>query len=168
MPISGEKAPIAPFGSVFWFRVKALEPLFARGWQHEDFPEEPMPQDGTISHAIERIYPFVAQSEGYYPAVVMSANYAVTHGDTMQAYAGGLIRPLARVFNCTTFGSAAASVGAFSARRHFGLRSYGPYENSRRRHARNCLRDHLPEGMYKGIMGVKRAVLGPHDGNYEE
>ena len=102
-PVSGEKSPIAPYGSVFWFRPKALAPLFDHGWQHSDFPPEPLPQDGTISHAIERIYPFVAQSAGYYPAVVMSKSYAVTHNDTMQAYAGGVIRPLARVFDCTTF-----------------------------------------------------------------
>ena len=76
-PISGEKMPIAPFGSVFWFRVKALAPLFDHGWKHEDFPPEPLPQDGTISHAIERIYPFVAQGAGYYPAQAMSADYAV-------------------------------------------------------------------------------------------
>lgn len=86
-PVSGEKSPIAPYGSVFWFRPKALAPLFDHGWQHSDFPPEPLPQDGTISHAIERIYPFVAQSAGYYPAVVMSKSYAVTHNDTMQAYA---------------------------------------------------------------------------------
>ena len=103
-PISGEKMPIAPFGSVFWFRVKALAPLFDHGWQHEDFPPEPLPQDGTISHAIERIYPFVAQGAGYYPAQAMSADYAVARCDSMQAYASGLIRPLARVFDCTTFG----------------------------------------------------------------
>lgn len=101
-----------PFGSVFWFRVKALAPLFDHGWKHEDFPPEPLPQDGTISHAIERIYPFVAQGAGYYPAQAMSADYAVARCDSMQAYASGLIRPLARVFDCTTFGSAAASAGA--------------------------------------------------------
>ena len=56
-----------PFGSVFWFRVKALAPLFDHGWKHEDFPPEPLPQDGTISHAIERIYPFVAQGQGITP-----------------------------------------------------------------------------------------------------
>ena len=83
-PISGEKMPIAPFGSVFWFRVKALAPLFDHGWKHEDFPPEPLPQDGTISHAIERIYPFVAQGAGYYPAQAMSTDYAVARCDSMQ------------------------------------------------------------------------------------
>ena len=168
-PISGEKMPIAPFGSVFWFRVKALAPLFDHGWKHEDFPPEPLPQDGTISHAIERIYPFVAQGAGYYPAQAMSADYAVARCDSMQAYAGGLIRPLARVFDCTTFGSAAASAGAFAARRHwFGFGNYGPYENSKRRRARNWLRKRMPKSAYENMMRVKRTVLGPHDVNYED
>ena len=168
-PISGEKMPIAPFGSVFWFRVKALAPLFDHGWQHEDFPPEPLPQDGTISHAIERIYPFVAQGAGYYPAQAMSADYAVARCDSMQAYASGLIRPLARVFDCTTFGSAAASAGAFAARRHwFGFGNYGPYENSKRRRARNWLRKRMPKSAYENMMRVKRTVLGPHDVNYED
>lgn len=168
-PISGEKMPIAPFGSVFWFRVKALAPLFDHGWKHEDFPPEPLPQDGTISHAIERIYPFVAQGAGYYPAQAMSADYAVARCDSMQAYASGLIRPLARVFDCTTFGSAAASAGAFAARRHwFGFGNYGPYENSKRRRARNWLRKRMPKSAYENMMRVKRTVLGPHDVTYED
>ena len=174
VPISGEKSPLAPFGSVFWFRVKALEQLFSKGqggagWRHEDFPPEPLPQDGTISHAIERVYPFAAQAAGYYPAQVMSTEFAVTRCDAMQAYAGGLVRPLARVFDCTTFGNAALSATGFAARRHFGLfRVYGPYANTRRRHARNWLRDHLPAGLYWGIWRLKRAVFGPHGAPYEE
>ena len=167
VPISGEESPIAPFGSVFWFRPKALEPLFAHGWQHTDFPPEPLPQDGTISHAIERVYPFVAQAAGYYPAVVMSSTFAVLRSDTMQAYATGLIRPLARVFDCTTFWAASTAATAFAAKRHlFGV--YGPYANTRRRHARNWLRDNLPAPAYKGLITAKRAVFGPHHGPYED
>lgn len=167
VPISGEESPIAPFGSVFWFRPKALEPLFAHGWQHTDFPPEPLPQDGTISHAIERIYPFVAQAAGYYPAVVMSSSFAALRNDTMQAYANGMIRPLARVFDCTTFWAAATAATAFAAKKHwFGV--YGPYANTRRRHARNWLRDNLPAPAYKGLMATKRAVFGPRHGPYED
>lgn len=167
-PMSGEKPPIAPFGSVFWFRVKALEPLFAKGWQHSDFPPEPLPQDGTISHAIERIYPFVAQGAGYYPAIVMSRDYAVLQTNTMQAYALGIIRPLARVLDCTTFWGASQAVTAFANRKHFWLKSYGPYANTKRRHARNWLRDNLPEPAYKVIINTKRAIIGPHSGPYED
>ncbi|MGN0976192.1 MAG: rhamnan synthesis F family protein, partial [Gemmiger sp.] len=168
VPISGEKPPIAPFGSVFWFRVKALEPLFAKGWQHEDFPPEPLPPDGTISHAIERIYPFVAQKAGYYPAVIMSRDYAVLQSNTMQAYSLGILRPLARILDCTSFWGATQAVTAFADRKHFWLRSYGPYENTRRRHARNWLRDHLPDPAYKAIINTKRALIGPHGGPYED
>lgn len=167
VPISGEKSPIAPFGSVFWFRPAALEPLLAHGWHHADFPPEPLPQDGTVSHAIERVYPFAAQGAGYYPAVVMSSAYAATRADTMQAYAEGLVRPLARVFDCTTFWGASTAAAAFAAKRHwFGV--YGPYANSRRRHVRNWLRDNLPEPAYKGIINAKRAIFGPHHGPYED
>ena len=172
-PISGEKMPLAPFGSVFWFRPAALAPLFTKGgqggWQHADFPPEPLPQDGTLSHAVERVYPFVAQAAGYYPAQVMSADFAVARCDAMQAYTGGLVRPLARVFDCTTFGSAALAATDFSRKRHFGFfRTYGPYANTRRRHARNWLRDHLPEGLYWAVWRGKRAVFGPHGAPYEE
>ena len=63
-----------------------------------DFRPSRCPRTVSISHAIERVYPFVAQAAGYYPAVVMSRDYAVIRNDTMRAYATGMIRPLARVF----------------------------------------------------------------------
>ena len=81
--------------------------------------------------------------------------------------AGGVIRPLARVFDCTTFWGASSAAAGFAAKRHlFGI--YGPYANSRRRHARNWLRDNLPESAYKGIINTKRAIFGPHHGPYED
>lgn len=126
VPISGEKAPIAPFGSVFWFRVKALQPLFDRDWHHDDFPPEPLAPDGTISHAVERIYPFVAQGAGYYPAIVMSSVFAVQRGDTMQAYATGMIRPLARIMDCTTFWGASAPFPSLRQSGILALRSTDP------------------------------------------
>lgn len=63
-------------GTVFWCRTKAMRKLFEYEFQYEDFPEEPMPNDGTISHAIERIFSYVAQSEGYYTSVAMNNEYA--------------------------------------------------------------------------------------------
>ena len=63
-------------GTTFWCRTKALRPLFEAGFTYEDFEPEPMPTDNTISHAIERILPYVAQSEGYYSGIMMTAEYA--------------------------------------------------------------------------------------------
>ncbi len=72
VPIEKKKEPVAAIGSMFWFRTAALRKLFAVDWKYEDFPEEPLPGDGTISHAIERIHSFVAQDAGYYPAWLFS------------------------------------------------------------------------------------------------
>ncbi len=54
-----------PVGTMFWARVEALLPLLTGQFGWEDYPEEPLPYDGTILHAIERLVPFVAQKTGY-------------------------------------------------------------------------------------------------------
>ena len=62
---------------MFWHRSKALEPLFNNAFTVKDFPKEPIKErDGTIMHAIERIYPFVAQSQGYYSACAIKDTYS--------------------------------------------------------------------------------------------
>lgn len=63
--------PIAPLGTVFWFRSKSMRKLFDKKWIYEDFPKEPNETDGTLLHAFERLYPYVVQDAGYYPAYVM-------------------------------------------------------------------------------------------------
>lgn len=63
-------------GTSLWFRVEALRPLLEYPFKITDLPEEPLPPDGTISHAVERIFPYVAQSQGYYSGWVMTEKYA--------------------------------------------------------------------------------------------
>lgn len=60
-----------PVGTMFWARTKALAPLFdlKLGWN--DYPEEPVPYDGTMLHALERLLPSIARHAGY--------DYATTH-----------------------------------------------------------------------------------------
>jgi len=70
-----EKTPLA-LGTVFWARKDALKKMFERQWTYGDFPEEPLAKNGTISHAIERIFGFVAQDAGYKTATIMTAEYA--------------------------------------------------------------------------------------------
>lgn len=77
VPMNEEAPPVAPLGGFFWFRTKALAALFEHPWKAEDFPEEPCTaQDGTLMHALERCYPFVAQQAGYYSAWLMSDRFA--------------------------------------------------------------------------------------------
>jgi rhamnosyltransferase len=73
--LNKDKPPLA-LGTVFWCRVDALRKLFIKEWIYEDFPCEPLPHDGTISHAIERILAYVAQDAGYLAGIVMTDTYA--------------------------------------------------------------------------------------------
>lgn len=73
--ISREKSALA-FGTAFWAKTACLRKLFQKEWKYDDFVEEPMPLQGTISHAIERIFGFVAQDAGYKTATIMTAEYA--------------------------------------------------------------------------------------------
>lgn len=74
--IDGMKEPITPLGTMFWFRPEALKTLLDYPWTYEDFPKEPNGFDGTLLHAVERIYGFVVQHEGFYPAWVMHDQFA--------------------------------------------------------------------------------------------
>ncbi len=76
VPLNPKKEPISPLGSIFWCRPKALKPLFSYDWKYEDFPEEPLAVNGTISHAIERARGYIAQHEGYYPGWILSDQFA--------------------------------------------------------------------------------------------
>ncbi len=78
-----DKHPVAPFGSMFWIRKDAIKPLFRKKWEYKDFPNEPLPDDGTISHAIERIYPSIAQEAGYMTGWIMPNNFASIYADNL-------------------------------------------------------------------------------------
>ncbi len=54
-----------PIGTMFWARTQALLPLLTQPWGWDDYPEEPLPYDGTILHATERLLPLVANKMGY-------------------------------------------------------------------------------------------------------
>ena len=50
---------IFPMGTMFWARTSALAPLINLKFDWNDYPEEPLPYDGTSLHAIERLFPFI-------------------------------------------------------------------------------------------------------------
>jgi hypothetical protein len=60
-----------PIGAMFWARPQALQPMFDLNLSEQDFPAEPLPTDGTIVHALERLVTFSAEKAGY--------RYATTH-----------------------------------------------------------------------------------------
>lgn len=55
-----------PAGSMFWFRPRALEPLFKLGLSINDFPAGPrIRRNGTLAHAIERLFVLIAEKQGF-------------------------------------------------------------------------------------------------------
>ncbi|MEX1307607.1 MAG: rhamnan synthesis F family protein, partial [Eubacteriales bacterium] len=77
VPIEDDKPPLAPLGTMFWFRGKALAGLCKDDLTYDDFPPEPNNLNGTVLHAYERLYPYAAQSAGYYPGHLLSQEYGV-------------------------------------------------------------------------------------------
>ncbi|RRD95377.1 rhamnan synthesis protein F [Clostridiales bacterium COT073_COT-073] len=70
------KEPISPLGTMFWFRTAALQKLLDYEWKFDYFPKEPNANDGTVLHAIERLYGFASQDRGYYNAWVMNDQFS--------------------------------------------------------------------------------------------
>lgn len=70
------KRPVFPIGSMFWARPNALSSLWSANFQRSEMPVEPVPYDGTIIHAIERIIPAVCESNGY--------NWATIYNDRLK------------------------------------------------------------------------------------
>jgi glycosyltransferase involved in cell wall biosynthesis len=63
-----------PLGTMFWARVDALRPMLALDLDWSDYPVEPLPIDGTMLHALERLIPFVTAHQGFH--------YATTYVET--------------------------------------------------------------------------------------
>ena len=84
LSIPFDESPKAPWGAMFWFRARALQPLFRHEWKTSDFPEEPLQvTDGTILHALERMYPMIAQEAGFLTGTIMTNAYAEIYYDNL-------------------------------------------------------------------------------------
>lgn len=73
--MSKDKNPIV-LGTAFWCRKEALKQLFEYKYEYSMFPEEPMDIDGTFSHGLERVIPYVAQANGYMSGIIMTQDTA--------------------------------------------------------------------------------------------
>ena len=54
-----------PAGGMFWAKPAALKQLLEKEYSYEDFPEEPLPNDGSELHALERTIGLLAERNGY-------------------------------------------------------------------------------------------------------
>ena len=55
----------SPVGTMFWARTKAMQPLFDLKLHWSDYPQEPLPYDGSMLHAIERILPIICENQKF-------------------------------------------------------------------------------------------------------
>ena len=68
--------PVAPYGTMFWFRPPALRKLFLHPWQMKEFNAEPNHVDGGLAHTLERLIAYVAQDASYITQHIMSSRLA--------------------------------------------------------------------------------------------
>jgi rhamnosyltransferase len=73
--IDFNKTPVSPYGDMFWFRPAALKKGIGHGFTYDDFKIK-YALDGTMFHAIERCYGFIAQDAGYYYGEVINSDDA--------------------------------------------------------------------------------------------
>lgn len=55
---------VFPLGNMFWARPAALRSLWNASFTWSDYPVEPIQDDGTILHAVERMLPGICESVG--------------------------------------------------------------------------------------------------------
>lgn len=61
---------VFPVGMMFWFRPQALKQLSEFDGGYDYFPEEPIADDATVAHAIERSINYIAKHNGYHYRVI--------------------------------------------------------------------------------------------------
>jgi len=152
VPMKEGAPPATSFGGAFWFRPAALKKLFEYPWEYEDFPEEPLSIDGTLLHAIERVYPFVAQDAGFYPAFALTDRYASLEITNMRDVLQGYVK--------------STLYGGHQFENHLQAIEYVYCMNTRpiRSRLKRFAKRKLPPKLYICILGAKRVILGPKRG----
>ena len=157
--ISEDISPLGPFGSMFWFRPDAIQQILNHNWKYEDFPEEPLGIDGTISHAIERIYPYIAQQNGYYSAYVMSEEYAAADLTNSHFVINSFNKVLFDKFCIFDFNLLYKTLKSMKNKR---LYSYVLFRDQQVE-VKKKLKNILPYSMFLNVIKLKRLIFGPRN-----
>lgn len=156
--IDSSKEPISPLGTMFWFRTDALIDLFNQNWKYNDFNKEPNHYDGTLLHAIERIYGFVCQNSGYYPAWLMSDKMASHEVTNLNFYLRGINYTMYDKVPMINFYYYLDSLAMINMKKKKNLRLFLRHKTKRI----------LPKKVFKILIDIKRFLIGPRHmkGNY--
>lgn len=77
LPANDKPFPF-PAGGMFWVRTSAVESLLALDWKYSDFPKETGQIDGTVQHAVERLFGFLPTYLGFDHLVFLPSKAAFT------------------------------------------------------------------------------------------
>ena len=69
-------SPLAPFGSMYAARPRALRILAARDWRYEEFGGKDAYKDGGLAHVLERMPSYAAAEDGFHTRTILTAEYA--------------------------------------------------------------------------------------------
>ncbi|MBB3156752.1 rhamnosyltransferase [Microbacterium proteolyticum] len=73
-------SPLAPYGSMFFARPKALRLLVEHSWEYSDFGGAEAYHDGGLAHILERMPSYAAGELGYHSRTIVAPDYAaVSH-----------------------------------------------------------------------------------------
>lgn len=156
VPMSPYIPPVAPLGTMFWFRPEAMKPLYAKDWEYEDFPPEPNKIDGTLLHAIERIYPFVVQESGYYPAFGMTDRFGAIEFNNLHYY----VKEYNRVLGSNGLGPYHDEM---VSKLNQILTTRGSFKAVLKLRIKEGLKRHLPKKLYKSLKKKWKIFRGYED-----
>ncbi|WP_060825347.1 rhamnan synthesis F family protein [Sulfurospirillum cavolei] len=102
--IENLKKDYFPAGSMFWFRGKAIWPFVQMQLKWQDFEQENGQSDGTLAHAIERMFIYFAEDAGFqtqmYSTYQFDPDSSVSGIDWFRMYiAKGLIQADTIIFD---------------------------------------------------------------------
>ncbi len=137
--LNPKKKPLS-LGTVFWARTEALKKLFEKEWKYEDFDEEPLPMDGTISHAVERCFAYVAQDAGFDTGIVMTDKFAGERMDAMQDIMTETFDFLTNVIGIQTIGELKVGNQAYASMLEFAKKFRYVYIYGAGEYGRICRR----------------------------
>ncbi|MBI9100252.1 MAG: hypothetical protein JEY91_17350 [Spirochaetaceae bacterium] len=157
VPLSETVPPIGPFGSMFWFRPQSIEQILNYNWVYDNFPPEPLDFDGTISHGIERIYPFIAQQNGYYSSYVMTDEYASADLTNSYFVLNKINRILFDKFLITDFNLLVHTLKAMKSRKFLLYDLFREQQIN----AKKMLKKLFPYSLFIFLVKLKRLIFGP-------